>query len=119
MLSRVSATNCSRTYDMALSGQEERDFAAGGWQFGCLLTTDYVWDSFIIITLLDYHRRSDTCLQVPHTGEQKDRFKAAMAARNAEVILNGQDVVDHCCDKCMRAWTRPDGTECMILTFSH
>ncbi|KAJ6564238.1 hypothetical protein B0H19DRAFT_893977, partial [Mycena capillaripes] len=33
-LSRVSATNCAWTYDMALSGQQEQDFAAGGWQFG-------------------------------------------------------------------------------------
>ncbi|KAJ7605847.1 hypothetical protein DFH06DRAFT_1348440 [Mycena polygramma] len=106
----VSATNCSRTYDMALSGQEEQDFAAGGWQFGCVLTTDHVWDGFVLLTLLDYHERNGTCLQVPHTGEQKDRFTAAMSARNVEVIVHGQDVVDHCCDKCMRPWTRPDGT---------
>ncbi|KAJ7020876.1 hypothetical protein C8F04DRAFT_1196078 [Mycena alexandri] len=63
----VSATNCSRAYNMALSSQEERDFAAGGWQFGCKLTTDHVWDSFILLTLLDYHQRRKTRLQVPHT----------------------------------------------------
>jgi hypothetical protein len=108
----VSATNCSRVYDMALSGQEEQDFAAGSWQFGSLLTTDHVWDAFIILTLLDYHDRRNTCLQAPHTGDQKDRFTAAMTARNVEVIVSGQDVVDHCCDKCMREWTRPDGTPC-------
>ncbi|KAJ7489705.1 hypothetical protein B0H11DRAFT_1860262 [Mycena galericulata] len=96
---------------MALSGQEEQDFAAGGWQFGCILTTDHVWDAFIILTLLDYNQRKGTCLQVPQTGDQKDRFTAAMAARNAEVILQGQeDVVGHCCDKCMRRdWTNADG----------
>ncbi|KAJ7759415.1 hypothetical protein DFH07DRAFT_1023762 [Mycena maculata] len=107
----VSATNCSRSYDMALSGQEERDFAAGGWQFGCLLTTDHVWDTFTILTLLDYNERKGTCLQVPQTGDQRSRFKDAMAARNAEVILEGQEgVVDHCCDKCMRRdWTDADG----------
>lgn len=77
---------------MALSGQEERAFADGGWQFGCRLTTDHVWDAFIILTLLDYHQCGGTQLQVPQTGEQKDRFTAAMTARNEEVIRQGQDV---------------------------
>ncbi|KAJ7733056.1 hypothetical protein DFH07DRAFT_968134 [Mycena maculata] len=106
-----SATNCSRSYDMALPGQEEHDFAAGGWQFGCLLTMDHVWDAFIILTFLDYNERKGTCLQVPQTGDQRSRFKDAMAARNAEVILEGKEgVVDHCCDKCMqRDWMDADG----------
>ncbi|KAF7334149.1 hypothetical protein MVEN_02321000 [Mycena venus] len=111
LLAWVSATNCARTYDMALSGQQERDFAAGGWQFGCVLTPDMVWDAFIILTLLDYNNCKDTCLHVPHTGEQKDRFKDAMRARNREVIEEGQDEISHCCDKCMRVWQRPDGSE--------
>lgn len=99
---------------MALSGQEEHDFTAGGWQFGCLLTTDHVWDAFIILTLLDYNERKGTCLQVPQTGDQRNRFKDAMAARNTEVILEGQEgVVDHCCDKCMRRdWMNADGVIC-------
>ncbi|KAJ7354118.1 hypothetical protein DFH08DRAFT_691424 [Mycena albidolilacea] len=107
----VSATNCARSYDMALSQQQERDFAAGGWQFGCVLTPDHIWDAFIILTLLDYNDRKHTCLHVPHTGEQKNRFKDAMRAHNHEVIKEGQDAIDHCCDKCLRVWTRPDGTE--------
>ncbi|KAJ7350894.1 hypothetical protein DFH08DRAFT_695269 [Mycena albidolilacea] len=107
----VSATNCSRVYNMALSEQQERDFAAGGWQFGCVLTPDHVWDAFVVLTLLDYNDRKNTYLQVPHTGEQKNRFKDAMRARNREVVEAGQDEIAHCCNKCMRAWTRPDGTE--------
>ncbi|KAJ7033642.1 hypothetical protein C8F04DRAFT_1002511 [Mycena alexandri] len=110
LVAHVSATNCSRAYDMALSGQEERDFSDGGWQFGSVLTTDHVWDAFTILTLLDYHDRLDTLLQVPHSGNQKDRFTAAMTARNVEVIVRGQDVVGHVCDKCTRSWTLPDGT---------
>ncbi|KAJ7190272.1 hypothetical protein GGX14DRAFT_579985 [Mycena pura] len=104
----MSASNCSRSYDMALSQRDECDFAAGGWQFGCVLTTNHVWDAFIIVTLLDYHLRNDTCLQVSHDGMQKDRFTAAMQARNDEVIMHGQDVVSHCCDKCLRLWTDPE-----------
>ncbi|KAJ7330880.1 hypothetical protein DFH08DRAFT_966637 [Mycena albidolilacea] len=65
----VSATNCARSYDMALSQQQEHDFAAGGWQFGCVLTPDHIWDAFIILTLLDYNDRKHTCLHFPHTGE--------------------------------------------------
>ncbi|KAJ7630261.1 hypothetical protein FB45DRAFT_792746 [Roridomyces roridus] len=106
----VSATNCALAYDMALSEKQERDFAAGGWQFGSLLTPNHVWDAFIILTLLDYNDRKGTCLYVPHTGDQRDRFTAAMRARNREVIEEGQDEIAHCCDRCMRVVRRPDGT---------
>jgi hypothetical protein len=74
---------------MALSKQQERNFVAGGWQFGCILTVDHVWDAFIILTLLDYNNRKGTCLQVPHIGEQRGRFTEAMRARNREVIALG------------------------------
>ncbi|KAJ7668842.1 hypothetical protein B0H17DRAFT_1335884 [Mycena rosella] len=107
----LSATNCSRSYDMALSDQQQRDFTAGGWQFGCKLTTDHVWDAFVILTLLDYHKRNQTCLEVPHTGDQKDRFVNAMRARNREVVREGQDEIAHCCDKCMRSWKDQDGID--------
>ncbi|KAJ7320903.1 hypothetical protein DFH08DRAFT_713634, partial [Mycena albidolilacea] len=74
----VSATNCARSYNMALSQQQEHNFAAGRWQFGCVLMPDHIWDAFIILTLLDYNDWKHTCLHVPHTGEQKNRFKDAM-----------------------------------------
>ncbi|KAJ7216341.1 hypothetical protein GGX14DRAFT_391184 [Mycena pura] len=107
----VSATNCSRSYDMSLSEQDLRNFSDGGWQFGCILTTDHVWDAFILLTLLDHNERQGTCLIIPHTGEQKTRFTAAMKARNDEVVKRGQDVVGHCCDKCLRVWREEGGAE--------
>ncbi|KAF7332740.1 hypothetical protein MKEN_00157500 [Mycena kentingensis (nom. inval.)] len=110
LLAWVSATNCAKSYDMALSQQEVHDMSCGGWQFGCKLTTNHVYDAFIVLTLLDYHQRNKTNLVVPHNGEQKDRFVVAMEARNAEVIRMGQDVVGHCCDRCLRVWTAKDGT---------
>ncbi|KAJ7157857.1 hypothetical protein C8R43DRAFT_882920 [Mycena crocata] len=67
--SRVSATDCARSYDMALSKQQEHDFADGGWQFGCSLTPDHIWDTFTLLTLLDYNDCKDMCLHVPHTGK--------------------------------------------------
>ncbi|KAF8155005.1 hypothetical protein K438DRAFT_1987232 [Mycena galopus ATCC 62051] len=107
----VSATNCARAYDIALSEQQERDFAASGWQFGCTLAHEQVWDGFVTLTLMDYHDRNGTRLEVPHTGAQKDRFTEAMRARNREVISGGQDEIVHCCNKCMRVWMAPDGTQ--------
>ncbi|KAF8144269.1 hypothetical protein K438DRAFT_1632122 [Mycena galopus ATCC 62051] len=107
----VSATNCARAYDIALSEQQEHDFAAGGWQFGCTLSHEQVWDGFVTLTLMDYHDRNGTQLEVLHTGAQKDRFTEAMRARNREVIAEGQDEIAHCCDKCMRMWTAPNGTQ--------
>ncbi|KAJ7069021.1 hypothetical protein B0H15DRAFT_925883 [Mycena belliarum] len=113
----LSATNCARSYEMALSDRQKCDFTAGGWQFGCKLTTDHIWDAFVILTLLDYHARNETCLEVPHTGEQKDRFTDAMRARNYEVVAEGQDEVDHCCDKCMKTWRDEEGIEreCQVV----
>ncbi|KAJ7601708.1 hypothetical protein DFH06DRAFT_1276631 [Mycena polygramma] len=108
LLAWVLATNCARSYDMALSENQHQDLQEAGWQFGTRLTTDHVWDAFTILTLLEYHVRKNTCLAVPHTGEQKDRYTAAMCARNLEVIEQGQDEIGHCCDKCMREnWVDP------------
>ncbi|KAF8169148.1 hypothetical protein K438DRAFT_1855748, partial [Mycena galopus ATCC 62051] len=63
----VSATNCACVYNIALSEQQERDFAAGGWQFGCTLSHEQVWDSFVTLMLMDYHNCNGTQLPVPHT----------------------------------------------------
>lgn len=75
------------------------------WSFGTKLTTDHVWDGFIISALLKDHKEMGTILRVPQTGDQKDRFKSAMEARNNRIVLNGQpDAVRHVCDKCMRIY---------------
>lgn len=72
------------------------------WPFGTKLTTNHIWDGFTIAALLDNHQWQGTHLQVPHIGEQKDRFKAAMEERNNQIVLFGQpDAVCHICDKCM------------------
>ena len=75
------------------------------WQFGSELTTEHVWDAFVIVSLLEDKLRSHQRLCVPHTGAQKDRFTEAMAARNRDIVLNGQpDAVGHACDKCFRKY---------------
>lgn len=80
------------------------------WQFGSELTTEHVWDAFIIVSLLEDKLRARQRLCVPHTGAQKDRFREAMAARNKDIVLNGQpDAVGHVCDKCFRMYETEDG----------
>ncbi|KAJ7189855.1 hypothetical protein GGX14DRAFT_607746 [Mycena pura] len=117
LLAWVSAMNCARIYDLALSEKQINNISAGGWQFGTLLTTDHIWDAFIILNLLDLDEHNGTRLQVPHTGNQKDRFTAAMEEHNLYVIQHGQEEAGHFCKKCMRTWNEPDGSQrkCQVI----
>lgn len=84
-------------------GLQEND----GWQFGAQLTTEHVWDGFVIYALLQDKLRNQQRLQVPHNGSQSDRLTNAMKARNKEIILYGQpDSITHACDKCVRTFEK-------------
>ncbi|KAJ7063878.1 hypothetical protein C8F01DRAFT_1054782 [Mycena amicta] len=108
----VSGTNCSRIYELAMSQGNEELFESGGWQFGCILTTNHIWDAFTLYTLLDYHLRKGSRLKLPHTGLQKDRMTAAMETRNVEVVRYGfEETLGHGCDLCTRKWINKDGVE--------
>lgn len=48
------------------------------WQFSTSVTTEEVWDTFVILTLLDDHAMRGDRLVVPHDGQQKDRYTAVM-----------------------------------------
>ncbi|KAF7307966.1 hypothetical protein MKEN_01158100 [Mycena kentingensis (nom. inval.)] len=98
----VSATNCARTYEIALAGPNVEHMAQFGWQFGTRLTTEHVWDAFLVLTLLEHRLRTGTILAVPHGGDQEARFRDAMAELNSEVVNYGTNAVGHCCDKCLR-----------------
>ncbi|KAF8165809.1 hypothetical protein B0H34DRAFT_649042 [Crassisporium funariophilum] len=103
----VSASNTAKSYDMSLA---KNSLAGTDWQFGSKLTTEHVWDAFVIVSLLEDKLRAHQQLCVPHTGLQKDRFREAMAARNKDFVLNGQpDAVGHACDKCLRTYETEDG----------
>ncbi|KAG1881012.1 uncharacterized protein F5891DRAFT_1204281 [Suillus fuscotomentosus] len=102
----VSATN-SRLYEIAQArSSTERDKS---WQFLTLLTTREVWDAFVIVALLDHQQMQGGRLQVPHDGDQKDRYTAAMGARTEQIITHGQEELPHACYGCMRVFTSPDG----------
>ncbi|KAF8240956.1 hypothetical protein L208DRAFT_1463092 [Tricholoma matsutake] len=99
LLGWFSASNTAKLYDMALAGNY---LQTSNWPLGTKLTTYHVWDTFIISALLDDHEKQDTVLQVPHTGDQKDRFKDAVEKHNNKFVLHGQpDAVKHVCNKCM------------------
>jgi len=86
-------------------------FHPSDWGLSNTLTTNQVWDTFVILGLLEDAQFRAKYLTVPHTGDQSDRFKAAMEERNQWIILNGQpDAVRHACDLCMRIFLMPDGT---------
>ena len=54
----MSATNNAVAYDRALSYRRQKlDAEPGGWRFGMKLTTEHVWDSFVLWVLLKLHFR--------------------------------------------------------------
>jgi hypothetical protein len=103
----VSATNCARLYNEAQSQDEN---VAHEWQFNLTVTTEEVWDAFVILALLDDHQLRNTRLCVPHGNSQSARYTAAMRARNERIITEGQDELPHACYGCMRLFSMPDGT---------
>ena len=81
------------------------------WQFVPRLTTEHVWDAFVIFSLLEDKKRQHERLCVPHIGDQASRFTEAMEQRNRDFIINGQpDAILHACDKCLRIY-QFDGIE--------
>lgn len=88
------------------------------WGLTDTLTTNQVWDAFVILGLLEDAQFQGYLLMVPHGGIQVDQFKRAMEDRNRWIVLNGQpDAVQHACDLCMRIFLMPDGTYRAITYF--
>ena len=82
----------------------------GEWQFGSKLSVEHVWDAFTILSLLRSKESYGEILEVPHTGEQKDRLTKSMEERNRRIILEGQpDAVHHICDGCSVNYIDDDG----------
>lgn len=93
-------------HEMAHSRQD-RDM--GDWPFSPKLTKANVWDTFVLVTLLDDHSSRHSRLSVPHTGEQAERFTAAMQNRNERIVHDGQPELTHACDKCTRIYEDGNG----------
>jgi hypothetical protein len=105
--SRTSATNCARIYNHTLA---RSNVFPSDWAFGSVLTTEHVWDSFVLASLLEDCRCRQQTLVVPHDGLQKDRFTSSIRARNQRFRLYSQPELCHHCRKCVRHYTQ-DGAE--------
>ncbi|KAF4616821.1 hypothetical protein D9613_008233 [Agrocybe pediades] len=71
-----SASNTSRVYRSSMT--DISFFDPLDWGLSDTLTTAQVWDSFVILGLLEDSVARSQPLLVPHTGDQADRFKRAM-----------------------------------------
>jgi hypothetical protein len=100
-LSRTSATNCARLYSLSHSDKSPPD----DWAFGFTINSEHVWDGVVILGLLKDCLHRQEVLVVPHGGLQKDRFTAAVQARNLRIRLYGQPELRHHCQKCLRMYS--------------
>jgi hypothetical protein len=97
LISHTSATNCARLYHRSFS---RHNIPPRSWPVGFTLTTEHVWDAFVIACLLDDHQKLGTQLIIPNSGMQKDRFMEALRARNLRIRLHSQPEFTHRCEKC-------------------
>lgn len=97
---------------MSLSRRNTEPLLESGWQFGFKLKTEHIWDAFVILTLLRDREARGRLLDLPHDGNQKDRFTVAMEERNSRIVRQGQSELRHQCRKCTRVyeWYEDDGT---------
>lgn len=105
LLSWTSATNAAHIYHQSLAQLSPEQQSNPSYQ----LRTEHVWNGFVINALLKDAARRQYVLQVPHTGDQKDRFTAAMRARNEHIRRSGQPEFTHYCTKCVRRFDHIDG----------
>ncbi|KAF8221068.1 hypothetical protein L208DRAFT_1330211 [Tricholoma matsutake] len=69
----------------------------GNWAFGFSVTTEQVWDAFMILVPLEDHQSQYKTLAVPHMGAQKDHLTNVLHAQNLHFCLHGQPELQHCC----------------------
>jgi hypothetical protein len=107
---RTSATNCARIYNESLGIHGNININHNlHSQAKFILRTEQVWDSFVILSLLQDCVQRETLLCVPHTGDQETRFKAAMEQRNERIVVYGQPEWAHACFRCMKRSQDSDG----------
>jgi hypothetical protein len=102
---RTSATNAARVYNTSLSQPENQP---DDW-FSFDLRPEQVLDGFCLLSLLEDHVYHHSVLNLPHDGDQKNRFTEAMNARNIRIQQLGQEEFAHICKRCQRVWPQEDG----------
>ncbi|RXW14191.1 hypothetical protein EST38_g11661 [Candolleomyces aberdarensis] len=96
LYSWTSASNCARWYNNTIAFTSQDTFPEA-WQFRPETTRDQVHTAFTVLALLEDCRQCQTVLSVPHDGNGKDRFTAAVKERNARLRQLGVGQLNHCC----------------------
>ncbi|KAF6740950.1 hypothetical protein DFP72DRAFT_836362 [Ephemerocybe angulata] len=96
----LSSANCASIYRNLWDTEMLK--MPPGWAVKPNIEGRHVTYGFVLISLLLDCARQGEALYLPHTGEQADRFKSAMVARNDRVRIYGQDASLHKCTKCVR-----------------
>jgi hypothetical protein len=99
----VSFANCAAIY-LNTHKTTTMDKIPESWKFKGKLDGKNVAHSFILMALLEDHKRRNTTLQVPHSGLQSERYKLAMREKNDRTRLYGQTELRHRCKKCVREY---------------
>lgn len=101
----TSASNCARWYNDALAHTAPGVPEYPDWPFKLEVTSDQVYSAFTILSLLEDCNSRKEVLTVPHTGEEKERFRAAVRTRNDRMRAYGLGQHYHTCKKCTRIMT--------------
>lgn len=87
LLSWTSATNAAHIYNETLSRSDEIPTDPRWKETGFELTTDNIWDGFLIMSLLEDCADQSTVLAVPNKGSQSARFSDAVLAWNLKILM--------------------------------
>ncbi|KAF8122823.1 hypothetical protein EV363DRAFT_1130301, partial [Boletus edulis] len=113
VLAWISMSNCARLYNVALS---KNATPPRGFPFQFHLSGDHIWSAVVQISLIEDLALYNEVLMVPHGGEHKDRFTAAIRARNLRIQFYGQEELRHYCEKCTNLHFDENGT--LVRKFS-
>ncbi|KAJ8092211.1 hypothetical protein PM082_024038 [Marasmius tenuissimus] len=102
VISNKSATSCATVYHMNTPMP-----LPDGWPIQGLLRSEYIYDGFKVLSLLEYHIAHSSQLVVSHDGAQINRFDEAMENVNNEISRCGQPEIDHRCQKCVQRRSLP------------
>ncbi|THU78306.1 hypothetical protein K435DRAFT_888201, partial [Dendrothele bispora CBS 962.96] len=114
LYSWTSATNCVSIYNGSILSRQPMPSEWGIQE--PVLQPEHIYDSFKIISLLEYHISTNSQLDVPHSVKrahrdassshdtliQAHRFDEAMERANEHIHQVGQPELNHRCAKCVR-----------------
>ncbi|KAF5310506.1 hypothetical protein D9758_018940 [Tetrapyrgos nigripes] len=107
LFSWTSASGCAEAYKAC----DTYGNVPLSWPISPSLRTEYIYDAFKVISLLEFHHSHSLCLRVPQTINQAERFNNAMLSMNEYINVQGQLEVNHRCEKCVRCWINETGNE--------